>query len=172
MSARAKLSALRKAAKRQQEQTKAVHVEVTEKRAKKKAKPLELKPTTPKVKPVNSTQVEQWFTEELRELYGSDYIISRWTIPQKTLAKRLLDTYGPDLVRQAVSYLAKHWKLMVKRSKGSLSGVPTVNLLWGMRERVFAEVQGVDNTPAMEDRPENSDEWRPGEDRGDSKIGW
>ncbi len=171
MSERAKLNALRKLAKRQQGETKNVHVEVTEKRAKKKRKPLELTPTVPKVKPINSTQVEEWFTEELRELYGVAFIIPRWTVPQKTLAKRLLNTYGPELVRQAVGYLAKHWKMMVKQSKGGLSGVPTVNLLWGMRERVFGEVQGIDNRPAMEARPENSDEWRPGGDR-DGKIGW
>lgn len=170
MSGRKRLGALRRRAASVQDKTKQVKVEVTEKRAKAKAKApvVDFKKAVVKVKPINSLDVEQWFRDGIWELYGRKFIIPSWTVKQKTLAKRLLTAYGPELTQSAVAMLCSGWNDMKRKSRGRLSGAPTINLLWGMRERVYADVQNV----GVEDdqSPENSDEYREGD--GGSDIGW
>ena len=89
----------------------------------------------------NSSDVWQWFYERLKKKCGDNYVVQAWTTPQKTLAKKLLNVYGEELVKKAVDYLFNVWDDMVQDSRGRLSGEPTVNFLWGARERVLADVQ-------------------------------
>jgi hypothetical protein len=172
MSGRKRLSVLRRKVRKVKEETQKTHTEVTEKRAKAKAKAKPAKPEgvvheLPK-KPINSVDVEQWFRNGIWDLYGTKFIIPSWTVKQRTLAKKLLGVYGPSLTKKAVELLCSDWKKMVRNSRGRLSGAPTVNLLWGMRERIYADVQneGIKDSVA----PENSDEYRESGDNND--VGW
>lgn len=168
MSGRKRLSALRRRASVVKTETAKTHEEVTEKRAaKRKPKLAEVVKLAVKVKQINSTNVEQWFRDGVWALYGKKFIIPSWTVKQRTLAKRLLTAYGPELTKDAVDLLCSGWRSMVSKSRGRLSGAPTVNLLWGMRERVYADVQ---NKGKEEGRPENSDEYH--EDDGGNDVGW
>lgn len=90
---------------------------------------------------LNSTHVQGWFKESLLEKYGDAFIVAPWTRQQQKLAKDLLALYGGDLVRRAVAFLVASWDALVEGSNERLSGVPSVNLLYAMRERVFGDVQ-------------------------------
>jgi len=124
----------------------------------------------PVAKPINSTDVERWLKAGVAQLYGKPINQGRWGAKERKLAKNLLADFGPEMVERAVAHFCAHWKTMVHNSRGQLDGMPTINLLWGMRARVFAEVQGIDNTPDRSARPEDSDEYRGGS--GAKGIGW
>jgi hypothetical protein len=168
---RAKLEALRQKVVSQAQQTKQVRAEVEAKREERKAvqsvarEPLHLD-NEPAKKKVNATQVERWFSDGVKEIYGPTFVVARWTVPQKALAKRLLDEYGADLVEKAVFSYCKGWEAMVKKSRGRLVGAPTLGLFWSMRETVFAEVQVGKRQVAAK----NSDEYT--DDDGSPDAGW
>jgi hypothetical protein len=117
--------------------------------------------------PANSTDVERWFRMGLSDLFGPKYIVPKWTVKQRKLAKDLLGIYGRELTKLAVEYYCSNWNEMVNQSRGRLSGAPTVNLFWSMRERLFAEVQ---NGKTVIVAPKNRDEFR--SDDGSPESGW
>lgn len=160
---RAKLEALRQRVVSQAEQTKQVRAEVEAKREERKATQSVAREPVNKI---TSTQVEKWFAEGVRGIYGPSFVIARWTVAQRTLAKRLLDEYGADLVEKAIISHCKGWEAMVKRSRGRLVGAPTLGLFWSMRETVFAEVQVGKRQVAAK----NSDEYT--DDDGSPDAGW
>lgn len=131
---------LRKVVEDAQKKTREVHEARAEKA---KAKPLVLKPTSPEPEkhPATSTDVFAWFVEGMAKLHGRKIVVCAWTIPQKTLAKKLLQAYGEELVHKAVDRFCSTWNEIVQGSRGRLTGAPTINLLWGMRERIFADIQ-------------------------------
>lgn len=92
----------------------------------------------------NATTIRGWFLERLQQKYGAGYMAGSWTIPQRTLAKRLLKDYGEEMVARAVTYMFDEWEAMVRGSKGRLRGEPTINLLWGMREQIIGDIQRKD----------------------------
>lgn len=126
MNGRLRLGRLRGVAKASRERTEQVRQEKAAKKAKRET---------------NSYTVEEWFLKATRDKYGAGYVVARWTGKERTLAKGLLTEYGDALVADAVKYLFAEWDGMVAKSKGGLTGVPTINLLWGMRARVFGDVQ-------------------------------
>lgn len=117
--------------------------EAREQKVEKRAEKLVLHPTEQKSekKPANANDVFKWFVDGMAKLHGRKIVLCAWTIPQKTLAKRLLQAYGEDLTQRAVDYFCTSWNEIVQSSRGRLTGAPTVNLLWGMRERIFADIQ-------------------------------
>jgi hypothetical protein len=170
MDAKRKLSALRKKVRLSVERTQSVHTDVVDSRERKK---LKLEPA-PKIapkppKPVNATDVERWMREGILELYGDSFIIAKWTVKQKTLAKKLLSIYGAKMTETAVRMYCKEWPEMVANSNGRVKGQPTINLLWALKDRVFAEVQGADAFHTKISK-KNSDEFV--EDDGTPDIGW
>ena len=167
---RVKLAALRQRAAAQAEATKQVRAEVEAKREERKAAqsvapPLVLEPTAPNAKPVTATQVEAWFKEGLHELYGSSFVVCKWTVKDKALGKRLLEEYGSDLVQKAIKSYCQDWEGMVKRSRGRLNGTPTLGLFWAMRNEIFGSVQVGKRQVAAK----NSDEYT---DDGSPDAGW
>ena len=126
--------------------------------------PVESKPKRAS-KSVTASAVEAWFKSGVSELFGPTFIVPKWTVKQKTLAKWLLEQYGPELTQAGVVYFCDNWNNLVKSSRGRLSGAPTVNLLWAMRERIFADVQ----SGKKQVDPANKDEFRK-DDSPDS--GW
>lgn len=90
---------------------------------------------------LNSDHVEVWFHDALLGKYGKDFIVARWTLVQKKLAKDLLAVYGGELVQRAIEFFVASWDAIVANSNGRLSGTPSINLLFAMRERIFGDVQ-------------------------------
>jgi hypothetical protein len=170
MGGRSRLSALRRKALEAKKRTDVAREDSKKKRESRKAKPLALQnqSSEPRKRRINSTDVERWFLSGIRSLYGDKFIIPKWSVKQRTLAKKLIDIYGPELVEKAVRYLCGNWDSIVEKSRGSLSGAPTVNLLWGMKERVFADVQAP-RKPGKGSR-RDADEYSDEEDA--PTVGW
>lgn len=172
------LSKLRARVAKVAENTRQVRAEVEVKREERKVEPFSRRPPAPvltlvpveaekvvRKRAVTASTVEDWFKGGLTVLFGPSFIVPKWTVKQKTLAKWLLDQYGAELTESGVSYFCENWQNFVKSSRGRLSGAPTVNLLWAMRERIFADVQSGNKQVD----PANKDEFRK-DDSPDS--GW
>jgi hypothetical protein len=86
------------------------------------------------------------------------------------LARKLLDAYDGELVRKAIFYMCDNWEEMVKSSAGRLSGMPTIELLWSIRDRIFPDAErGVPYTSYVNKEAKghprrNADEYREPED--------
>lgn len=96
-------------------------------------------------KVITSTDVENWFREGIEDNYGATITLppeNRWWRPkEKSLAKKLLEEYGPELVKKAVLYLCENWEKMVEGSGGKLQGMPTIEFLWGARARIVPDAE-------------------------------
>jgi hypothetical protein len=106
---------------------------------------------------VNWYQVHEWFREGMlrndpkwilekkheyrdkRDNKGKESGALGWCEPEKNCARRLLAHYGIEVTRQAVDWLCDNWKVLMLNSGGSLTGAPSVRLLWTNRERYFLE---------------------------------
>jgi len=186
------LRAMRARVERTKERTKKAKEEVTERRAKRKVQeeavpkpevPLFTLTLTndgqPKKRPITCRDVRRWFREGLRKLYGDSFAMPPedewWTIRELTLAKKLLKQFDPALVEKAVAHYCATWPQRTEASEGRLCGTPGIGLLWKIRERVFAEVQGVASVPVKPKegrklKDKNSDEYqRPEKPIG---VGW
>jgi len=90
---------------------------------------------------LTSKHVQEWFREAITKRISWSVTLPPsnkwWGGKQRTLAKKLLEAYGGELVKNAIFYLCDNWEEMVKSRQGSLSGIPTVELLWGGRDRIF-----------------------------------
>ena len=144
--------------------------EAREKRRSKRAKREEKKQIDPRPnyrkapRKKNSVDVETWFRDGIEKARGRKVVLSPWTIAQKKLAKDLIKIYGEELTEQAVDYMCRNWKKLKKGFKSPPS-VPTINLLWGMRDNIFAAVQLGDAADQKD-----SDEYKG--DQGGGAIGW
>jgi len=144
--ARLTAAELREKASRTQRATKKAHEDGQERRAARKSsvsfENIEPPPDRQTAKRVlNSKEVRGWFDEALAEKYGEAFIVPTWTVHQMKLAKDLLKVYGAELVRKAVEFFVKSWDAIEAGSGGKLTGAPSINLLFGMRERIFGDVQ-------------------------------
>lgn len=120
---------------------------------------------------VNAGDVFEWFRTRHEVDMDRRVIIGDWTVAQKTLASKLLGTYGPDLVKRGVDWVFDNWGEIQRSSRGNLGGRPSINVLWGFRETVFMELQSPKSSkldPARDSK--NSDEFR--ERSGRPTIGW
>ena len=110
---------------------------------------------------VNSEDVYTMFVKCAGEMYGRDVIIGEWTVAQRRLALKLLETYGPVLTGTAVEWLFENWDRLARQSRGRLdSATPTIQMLWGMRENVFTTIQTGNRKSAETDDPKTRDEYR------------
>jgi hypothetical protein len=185
------LAALRQLSRDSSERTLVAQAKTEEKREKRKrekeAKPkaevpkfaLEVGQDKPKL--VNSVQVEDWFRDGLKLLYGGKLELPQrgkwWTVGERRNAKRLLDMYGADLVRKAVLHLCATWPQRVEASEGRLAGIPSIGYLVVAKNTVFAEAQGLVAVPqrgkakgSKRKQSKDSDEYRPPETPID--VGW
>ena len=175
MSGRSRLVELRRKVAKVSANTKKIHEDVVVKRKRKRDENKVLVPPPDNVeafkleRPATSTDVERWFRVRLVEMYGQSFIIPPWMVKQRTLAKKLLGTFGSDIVQGAVNLFCDRWPEIVRKSRGRFGGPPTINLLWGMREEIFALAQGVSFETG---KPQDKDEYRPEDGGGDNEIGW
>lgn len=161
MSARKKLSALRRKAKASIQKTQETKVEVSRKRS---ARPKVKAPSRDVAPQINSKTVERWFQEEIRELYGPRLLVSAWAVKERTLAKKMLKEYGEDLAEKGVRHFCQVWPDMVGKSKGRLRGQPTMAFLWAARHTIFSEVQLLELGQNAGASPSGSDEFKSNDD--------
>lgn len=121
-------------------------------------------------KPINSTDVKRWFDEGVLKLRGSNWVIPSWTVKERSLAKRILADYGPELTEKAVAHFCSTWEATCRRSNGRLVGDPSVNLLWAMRTQVFPVVQGA--KPLDAKNADEHDAAMVESDTPDDEVGW
>lgn len=94
----------------------------------------------PKEKAVNSVTIHGWFREQLVKRHGSGYPRSSWAAKQRTLAMGILKQYGEKMTYDLIVHMFDRWDDLCAQSRGKLTGVPTIELLWGMRERLVGEI--------------------------------
>ncbi len=123
----------------------------------------------PVPKPVNSTDVREWFQSGVNALYQREIKLANWGARERALAKKLLDEYGVDLTRQAVEYFVGNWKQIAQR--GKFRGLPTVNLMFAMRDTIFGEVQLGGKTYGAREERLNVDE-HDATKVEDTDVGW
>lgn len=92
-------------------------------------------------KKVTWYNVKAWFKEGIEKRISWSVTPGEWGGKQSMLATKLLKAYDGELVKKAIFYLCDNWEEMVKHSNGKLTGLPTVELLWGGRERIFPHVE-------------------------------
>lgn len=89
--------------------------------------------------------VREWFREGIiKRLSWSVTLPANdkwWGGKQGLLSRKLLDAYDGELVKKAIFYLCDNWEDMVRDSGGRLSGLPTIELLWSIRDRIFPEAE-------------------------------
>ena len=94
---------------------------------------------------LNSYHVQSWFREGItRRIRWSVTLPLNddwWRGKQRFLAKKLLAAFEGELVKKAIFYLCDNWEEMVKGSAGRLTGIPTIELLWASRDRIFADAE-------------------------------
>jgi len=190
MTRRHSIKALSKVIERSQSRTENARVAKRDRKAKKVAMAANTKPenvpdfeldysdcgqTDDKV--LSSYYVQAWFREGITKRVSWSVTLPSnddwWKGKQRLLAKKLLKAYGGELTKKAIFYFCDHWEEMVKDSEGRLSGLPTVELLWTIRDRIFPGVErGVPyRSPkkrTVRDRRLDPDEYR---DPGDDAIG-
>lgn len=118
-------------------------------------------------------KVESLFCQLLRDRYGAEFVVAAWTVKQRVLVKNMFRQYGFAMTLQAVEYYHAEWDYITLSSRGRISGTPTVNLLWGMREQIFSDIQT--GAKSFRDKLSNHsarrDEYRDG-DGTEPKVGW
>ena len=59
---------------------------------------------------VNVSDVERWFRLAMFQRYG-DIKISSWAVKQKSLARKMLDEYGAELVEKTIALFFAKWMI-------------------------------------------------------------
>lgn len=126
----------KKQAKRQQE-----------KAAKPEVPTFALEPEGPKKKrPLNSTDVMEWFRAALLRLYGAQAAVPEgnkwWTQRERKHALVLLQKWGPDRLRKAIDYFVDSWPQRVALNQGLTTGMPGLRLFVAMGDQIFGEASG------------------------------
>ena len=89
-------------------------------------------------KKITANDVEKWFRDGAAICFGG-VKTGKWALKDKSNAKMLLDSYGPELVKETVEYLFREWDSLSSSLK--LVGLPSVGLLTGYRDTIFGMVQ-------------------------------
>ena len=132
------------------------------------AKPLNLTPKTPKKKkrkPSLTADLECWFKTQVFLVYGDNVITKKWAVKERTLAKKLVETYGREMTDKVIKNYVEAWPQMVVQSRGRLYGLPTINFLWSAQDRFFGQAQ-IPTQPAI--HASRTDEYREVEDDDDT----
>lgn len=176
---RKSLARLKKKVRSEKAKSAKIKIEAETKRAARKKRradnpPEELVMTHPEpVKPINSGDVMRLFKEETKKLIESKNLwtfkVPGWGPKQYAFASKLLDEFGPDLTLDAVRYFCQNWDSIVQKSRGRLDGVPTIALMYAMRERIFGAAQ-LEKEGVKFGSKKESDEYK-GDPKA-PKIGW
>ena len=127
-------------------------------------KPAKAKPKKKK-QPALTVGLEELFKTKVKAVYSQDVISKRWGVKERTLAKKLVNTYGRELVVEVFNTFIDSWPQMVSQSRGRLYGLPTINFLWSCQDRFFGQAQIGEQPVAT---PGRTDEYREVQDDDDS----
>lgn len=155
-----KLKRLRALAQKQEAVTEDLFGEVQAKRATRRARRV----NRPRQKTVNSRTVEGWWQDAMKEKYGDTIMYGRWTVAQKTMAKRLLKEFGEELVKKAIDHFVIGWDSFTRENTWVV-GYPTINLLFSMRVQVMLDVQGAKSNKSAKNKDEH-------DEQPDDALGW
>ena len=103
-------------------------------------KPISAPPKKVK-EPAVTVSLEHWFKAQISETYGQSVITKRWGVKERTLAKKLVNTYGKDMTEQVIKAYVEAWPSMVLKSRNRLFGLPTINFLWSAQDQFFGAHQ-------------------------------
>lgn len=97
---------------------------------------------TPKVKtPAPTSLLEDAMINAIKSNFGAEVVTKKWAAKERTLAKKLIDTYGLEMSINVITGFVGQWGLMARQSRGRLYGLPTINFLWGAQDRFFGAAQ-------------------------------
>lgn len=112
---------------------------------------------------INWYTVRGWFWKEMMRINPKWAVVKElkkeeedtgWVWREKNCAERLLEIYGPDIVKKTVTWFVENWQARKDNSDGKLTGAPTVTLLFVSRERIFADAAlGVKIKPLVKRKP-------------------
>lgn len=122
--------------------------------------PLPNPPAKPKKrtkKPAPTVALEKLMVECIRVEFGEGVITKKWGVKERSLAKKLIETYSTELTEKVIKGFVAEWPNMLRQSRGRIYGLPTINFLWGAQDRFFGAAQ-LNQSP--QSSPANIDEYR------------
>jgi len=108
---------------------------------------------------------KEWSTIHRRCFPGTEV---EWTGAEVALAKKLIDERGFDDALKLIRHFFDTWD----RRKASRSGTPGFRLLWAMRERLVAEMEGRAKVPVLREMRINSGEFSEEAAEASPTRGW
>ena len=103
----------------------------------------------PKRRPVNTVDVERWWRAAMEATFTVRARHVAWGPRERVLAKQLLLLYGPEAVERGLAEWIAAWSDHLGVVDGRLPPLPTLQLLWAMRQEVWsADVAGVERNVA------------------------
>lgn len=108
---------------------------------------------------------KEWSAAYRRRFPGAEV---EWTGAEVALAKRLVDERGFDNALKLINHFFDTWD----RRKASRSGTPGFRLLWAMRERLVAEIEGRAKVPELRETRINSGEFSEESAAASPTHGW
>lgn len=152
------VSKLKEIANKSRQHSKEKGEEVREKRAKKRIPSfVDTNCGQNKKDVLNSNTVRDWFKTGIERNYGekiqNPFGGIKWVTngKQGMLAKKMLSEYHADTVKKSIDYMCDNWEVIITNSQGRISGLPTIELLWGMRAQIFADAE-LGRIPVIVDR--------------------
>ena len=145
-----------------------------EKLKKRKAKPKEAKATKGPSLDYSWKDVRGWFTEVSRKRHPNGYVIAPWGGKERKLATELLKAYGPELVEKAGKHMGADFAGLCARFKIT-SSEPSISILWGFKDSIFAEAQTGEKKVSRSDRLRGEFDVEAEKERrkqGASVVGW
>ncbi len=85
----------------------------------------------------NAATVEAWWRAAMATAFDGRVKHEKWTMSQLVLAKKLLAAYGAEEMQRGIAEALATWAERPEVAEGILSPIPTINLLYGMRDRIW-----------------------------------
>lgn len=85
----------------------------------------------------NAATVEEWWRAAMATAFDGRVRHEKWTIAQLVLAKKLLTAYGPEEMQRGLAEILATWGEHPGVVAGNLPAIPTINLIYGMRETIW-----------------------------------
>jgi hypothetical protein len=89
--------------------------------------------------PQNAKDMLKYFGAEYNRLYQRTYMVA-WA-KHGALLKKMITLMGADVVKKAIDYYLSNFASLSK--KYGWNGYPTIEILWGWRETIFPEAEGL-----------------------------
>jgi hypothetical protein len=101
--------------------------------------------------------LEEKMVGAIKAQYGDGVVTKRWGVKERTLAKKLTESYTLEMTETVILKFVAEWPNMMRQSRGRLYGLPTINFLWAAQDRFFGAEQIGQNVAV---NPANIDEYQ------------